>query len=79
MPRQAVRSGEANKHGRLNIYWGTLRLSPALIDYVLVHEPAYIMHPQHTHAFWVTVERAMPDCERRKADLTDVGAKLRMD
>ncbi len=49
---------------------------PWVLDYVLVHELAHIVHPQHTPAFWGTVERAMPDYERRKDDLTVAGAKL---
>ncbi|HET8658892.1 MAG TPA: M48 family metallopeptidase [Micromonosporaceae bacterium] len=49
---------------------------PSLIDHVLVHELAHIDHSQHTPAFWATVERAMPDYERRKDDLTVEGARL---
>jgi predicted metal-dependent hydrolase len=72
------RWGSLSKNGQLNVHWSTLQLSPALIDYVLVHELSHIKHPQHTPAFWATVERALPDYERRKADLIVVGAKLWM-
>lgn len=70
------RWGSLSGNGRLNIHWATLQLPPSLIDYVLVHELAHIAHPQHTAAFWATVERAMPGYERRKSDLTAVGANL---
>ena len=70
------RWGSFSANGRLNIHWATLQLAPSLIDYVLVHELAHIVHRQHTSAFWATVERAMPEYERRKSDLTVEGARL---
>lgn len=70
------RWGSLSSNGRLNIHWATLQLAPSLIDYVLVHELAHITQPQHTSVFWATVERAMPDYERRKEDLTAAGARL---
>ncbi|MGH3517540.1 MAG: M48 family metallopeptidase [Micromonosporaceae bacterium] len=70
------RWGSLSTNGRLNIHWATLQLPPSLIDYVLVHELAHTVHPQHTAGFWATVERAMPDYERRKGDLIVEGARL---
>ena len=70
------RWGSLGSQGRLNIHWATLQLPPSLVDYVLVHELAHIAHPQHTPAFWATVERALPDYERRKQDLLVAGAGL---
>lgn len=70
------RWGSLSGNGRLNIHWATLQLPPSLIDYVLVHELTHIQSPQHTPAFWATVERAMPDYERRKSDLLAAGAGL---
>ncbi|MBQ0977863.1 M48 family metallopeptidase [Micromonospora sp. M61] len=70
------RWGSLSRNGTLNVHWATLQLAPRLIDYVLVHELAHIPHPQHTPQFWATVERAMPDYERRKDDLVVVGAGL---
>jgi predicted metal-dependent hydrolase len=70
------RWGSASSSGTLNVHWATLQLLPRLIDYVLVHELAHIAHRQHTPQFWATVERALPDYERRKDDLAAVGADL---
>lgn len=72
------RWGSLSANGRLNIHWATLQLPPSLIDYVLVHELAHVAHPQHTPAFWATVERAMPNYERRKSDLLHADARLWM-
>ena len=70
------RWGSLGANRRLNIHWATLQLPPTLVDYVLVHELAHLAHEQHTPAFWATVERALPDYERRKSDLIAVGASL---
>jgi predicted metal-dependent hydrolase len=70
------RWGSLSANGRLNIHWATLQLAPSLIDYVLVHELAHIVQPQHTSTFWAIVERTMPDYERRKDYLTVQGARL---
>jgi hypothetical protein len=70
------RWGSLTGKGRLNIHWATLQLRPTLIDYVLVHELAHLNHSRHTQAFWATVERALPDYERRKNDLLTAGAHL---
>jgi predicted metal-dependent hydrolase len=70
------RWGSFGSNRTLNIHWATLQLLPRLIDYVLVHELAHIAHPLHTPQFWATVERALPDYERRKDDLAAVGAGL---
>ena len=45
------RRGPLSVNGRLNIHWATLQPLPSLIDYLLVHELAHIVHSQHTPAF----------------------------
>lgn len=70
------RWGSLGGNGRLNLHWAVLQLLPSLIDYVLVHELAHLDHAQHGPAFWAMVERAMPDYERRKSDLSVAGAAL---
>jgi len=49
-------------------------LLPARIaEYVVVHEIAHLHEPHHTPAFWLRVERAMPDYAQRKAWLAEHG------
>lgn len=55
---------------------GRLTVNPALIqaptdsiDYVLTHELAHILVPDHSPAFWTLMDQVMPDHARRKARL----------
>lgn len=41
----------------------------SLVEYVIVHELAYLSEANHTHRFWRLVERALPDFEFRKEAL----------
>ena len=43
----------------------------AVIDYVVVHELAHIVHKNHGPRFWELVERYMPDYKRRRAMLRE--------
>lgn len=70
------RWGSVGKANKVNIHWATLQLSPALIDYVLVHELAHLEEINHTARFWQLVGRALPDFERRKDVLAHLGATL---
>ena len=52
-------------------------LLPARItEYVVVHEMAHLHEPHHTPAFWLRVERAMPDYAQRKAWLAEHGMDI---
>ena len=58
------------------MHWATLQLSPALVDYVLVHELAHLREPHHGPDFWQLLGRVMPDYEERKQELAKRGAGL---
>ena len=45
-------------------------LAPAAaMEYVVAHEVAHLVHRHHSPEFWVTLARALPDWEERKAML----------
>jgi predicted metal-dependent hydrolase len=70
------RWGSLGKSDRVNFHWATIQLTPALVDYVIVHELAHIHEPNHTPEFWIRVERAMPNFQIAKEELARVGSAL---
>ena len=67
------RWGSCGKGDWLYFHWKTILLPARIAEYVVVHEMAHLQEPHHTPAFWLRVERAMPDFERRKSWLAEHG------
>jgi predicted metal-dependent hydrolase len=67
------RWGSCGKGDWLYFHWKAILLPPRIAEYVVVHEIAHLREPHHTPGFWLRVERAMPDYERRKAWLAEHG------
>lgn len=57
----------------LNFHWGVILQPPSVVDYVIVHELAHLVVPNHTPAFWQQVSRVLPDYEQRKIWLAEKG------
>ena len=70
------RWGSCGKGGRLYFHWKTILLPARIAEYVVVHELAHLHEPHHTPEFWLRVERAMPDYERRKTWLAEHGMSV---
>jgi len=70
------RWGSCGKGGWLYFHWKTILLPPRIAEYVVVHEMAHLHEAHHTSAFWLSVERAMPDYAQRKAWLAEHGAEV---
>lgn len=55
------RWGSCGPGGTLNFSW-KLSMAPCeVIDYLVVHEMAHVLHPNHSRLFWATVETVLPD------------------
>lgn len=67
------RWGSCGKGNWLYFHWKTILLPARIAEYVLVHEIAHLHEPHHTPAFWLRVERAMPDYAQRRAWLAEHG------
>ncbi len=70
------RWGSADRDGNLRFNWRIVQAPTALLDYVVAHELAHLLHPDHTPAFWSTLGQAMPDYESRREKLRRLGRKL---
>ncbi len=50
-----------------------MEFSPAVLDYVIVHELCHTVEKHHDSAFWTLVARHYPDWERCHADVERMG------
>lgn len=70
------RWGSCGKGDWLYFHWKAILLPARIAEYVVVHEIAHLHEPHHTPAFWLRVERAMPDYLQRKAWLAEHGINV---
>ena len=61
--------GSCSGTGALRFNFRLVMLRPELVDYVVVHELAHIVHHNHGPNFWALVERVMPDGKGRRGQL----------
>jgi predicted metal-dependent hydrolase len=63
---------------RIFLNW-LLVLAPVyVIDYVIVHELAHLMHPNHSKRFWNKVEKYLPDYKERQDWLKNHMMEMKM-
>jgi predicted metal-dependent hydrolase len=62
--------------GNLNFHWKCMMAPLTVLDYIVVHELAHLIHPNHTAAFWNEVDKVMPDYQERKDWLRAHGAGM---
>lgn len=55
----------------LCFHWKIILLPARITEYVVVHEISHLYDPHHTPAFWLRIERAMPDYAQRRAWLAE--------
>lgn len=67
------RWGSCGKGDWLYFHWKTILLPVRIAEYVVVHEIAHLHEPRHTPAFWLRVERVMPDYAQRRVWLAEHG------
>jgi predicted metal-dependent hydrolase len=62
--------------GKLNFHWKCMMAPPTILDYIVVHELAHLIYPNHTAAFWNELDKVMPDYRDRKEWLRVNGAGM---
>nr|WP_314462130.1 SprT family zinc-dependent metalloprotease [uncultured Clostridium sp.] len=68
---QATRWGSCSGKGNLNFNWRLVLLPEDLADYVVVHELAHRFFMNHSKAFWLIVEKEIPDYRSRRKKLRE--------
>jgi len=62
------RFGSCSRGGRIALNTALLFVPPILLESVIIHELAHVLHPNHSRAFWGAVTNVMPEYkEHRKA------------
>lgn len=69
-------SGEGDAPGRMALHWAVFQLPIRLVDYVIAHELAHIRIPGHGPDYWRLLRRAIPECERLKEELDEMGRRV---
>jgi hypothetical protein len=66
----ATRWGSCNAKREVRLNWRLMQMPPELIDYVVAHEVAHLVHLNHSARFWRTVEKVYPDHESARRQIT---------
>jgi len=69
--------GSCSSTKSINFSWRLVMADEDVIDYVIVHELAHIIEPNHSKQFWAIVEYYIPDYKERRARLKELERKLR--
>jgi predicted metal-dependent hydrolase len=67
--------GSCSHEGNISISTRLLFSPDSVIDYVLVHELAHLIVPNHSKKFWDVVARAIPDFEASERWLREQGRR----
>lgn len=73
------RWGSCTPQNNLNFNWRIIKAPPFVLDYLVVHELAHLLEPNHTRRFWTIVAVQVPRWEEAKAWLKQFGTQLETD
>lgn len=62
--------------GNLNFHWKCMMAPATILDYIVVHELAHLIYPNHSTKFWNEVDKVLPDFGERKEWLRVHGAGM---
>ncbi|MBL8869940.1 MAG: M48 family metallopeptidase [Planctomycetaceae bacterium] len=62
--------------GNLNFHWKCMMSPAKILDYIVVHELAHLIFPDHSAKFWNEVDKLLPDYSERKEWLRVHGAGM---
>jgi predicted metal-dependent hydrolase len=74
--RAEKRWGSCSPNGTINFSWKLMMTPVDVIDYVVVHELAHLVHKNHSEKFWAFVEGIIPEYKLRRKWLRENQHKL---
>lgn len=73
---QKSRWGSCSASGDIRFNWRLICAPPAVMEYVIAHEVAHLVHLNHSPAFWQVVSSLCPEWKRHRRWLRSDGAGL---
>lgn len=70
------RWGSCTVKNNINFNWRLIKAPMFVIDYVIIHELAHLIEPNHTPRFWNIVRAQSPTMDKAKAWLKENGQLL---
>jgi predicted metal-dependent hydrolase len=70
------RWGSCTPRNNLNFNWRLIKAPMRVIEYVIVHELAHLLEPNHTELFWGIIRTQIPDYSKAKEWLKEYGEVL---
>ncbi len=70
------RWGSCSSKNNLNFNWRLILAPEKVLNYVVVHETAHLLHLDHSENFWNTVSSRCPEYKSHKAWLKANGARI---
>ena len=70
------RWGSCTPNDNVNLNWRLIKAPSHVIDYVVVHELAHLLEPNHTPRFWNIIRSQLARVEQARAWLKEHGALL---
>lgn len=74
--QQKTRWGSCSSKKNLNFNWRLVHYLPNIIDYVIIHELAHLVHMNHSKDFWDLVRKYDPEYLKHRGFLKRCGMSL---
>lgn len=76
LKKQKTRWGSCSSQKNLNFNWQLVHFETPIIDYVIIHELAHLVHMNHSKQFWQLVEKYDPEYRKHVGWLKRNGLNL---
>ena len=67
------RWGSCSKNNKVNFHWKCMTLPSRIVQYIVSHEVAHLIVPDHSKRFWRVLEKSSPEFEAHEKWLKNEG------